>query len=86
VAIITNIDQLDPQGNYTYADYLTWQFEEMVELIKGKVFRMSPAPTQKHQRVSYNLVLQVGNFLRKSPCQPFYAPELEVDLEEVFEN
>jgi Uma2 family endonuclease len=74
VAIITNIDQLDPQGSYTYADYLTWRFEEMVEIIKGKVFHMSPAPTQKHQRVSYNLALQVGNFLRKSQCQPFYAP------------
>jgi hypothetical protein len=26
-------------GNYTYADYLTWEMEEMVELIKGKVFK-----------------------------------------------
>jgi hypothetical protein len=33
--IITNIDQLDLTGSYTYADYLLWQFQERVELIKG---------------------------------------------------
>ncbi len=26
---------------YTYADYLKWQFEERVELIKGKIYKMS---------------------------------------------
>lgn len=26
-------------GHYTYADYLTWQMDEMVELIKGKIFK-----------------------------------------------
>ena len=26
-------------GSYTYADYLTWQMDEMVELIKGKIFK-----------------------------------------------
>jgi hypothetical protein len=26
-------------GRYTYADYLTWEMDEMVELIKGKVFK-----------------------------------------------
>lgn len=25
-------------GMYSYADYLTWQFEEVVELIRGKIF------------------------------------------------
>lgn len=25
-------------GKYSYADYLSWDMEEMVELIKGKVF------------------------------------------------
>jgi hypothetical protein len=29
-------------GNYTYADYLTWDLEELVELIKGKVFKKVP--------------------------------------------
>lgn len=31
-------------NNYTYADYLTWSMDKMVELIKGRVYKMSPAP------------------------------------------
>ena len=50
--MITNIDQLDLTKRYTYADYLTWNFEDMVELIKGKVFKISPAPNRRHQKVS----------------------------------
>ncbi|MFP5040135.1 hypothetical protein [Parasediminibacterium sp. JCM 36343] len=41
--MITNIDQLDFSRQYTYADYLTWKFGDMVELIKGWVFSMSPS-------------------------------------------
>jgi len=29
---ITQFSQLDPNGTYTYADYLTWKFEGFVEL------------------------------------------------------
>ncbi len=43
-------------GRYSYADYLTWQMDEMVELIKGKVFkRDAAAPGMSHQRVSVRL-------------------------------
>ena len=28
--IITDINQLDPNGSYTYADYLQWKFNERV--------------------------------------------------------
>lgn len=71
---ITSLSQLDLNGTYSYADYLTWQFEESVELIKGKIMPMSPAPNVKHQRISGNLFLSIGNFLHKSPCQVFSAP------------
>ena len=43
---ITSLSQLDPNGYYTYADYLSWKFAEMVELIRGRVVRMSPAPSR----------------------------------------
>ena len=33
--IVTQFSDLDPEGHYTYADYLLWQFQERVELIKG---------------------------------------------------
>ncbi|SFF40245.1 PDDEXK family nuclease [Thermoflexibacter ruber] len=50
---IKDISRLDLNGTYTYADYLRWQFEEKVELIKGKIFKMSPAPNLKHQRAKW---------------------------------
>jgi hypothetical protein len=48
--MITSLDQLDPNGSYTYADYLLWQFAERVELLRGKIRQMA-APNQKHQRI-----------------------------------
>ncbi len=38
--MITDISQLDSNGTYTYADYLKWQFDESVEFIKGKLYRL----------------------------------------------
>ncbi len=51
---ITDISQLDPNGVYTYADYLTWQFEQTVELVKGKLLKMVK-PNRKHQEISFQL-------------------------------
>lgn len=72
--MLTDITQLDPNKRYTYADYLTWQFDEMVELIRGKVFRMSPAPGLSHQRVSGALHIQIGSYLSSKDCQIIAAP------------
>jgi Uma2 family endonuclease len=72
--IITDINQLDLSKSYTYADYLTWQFDEMVEIIKGKIFKMSPAPNTKHQDISVNLTRELSVFLKKKPCKLFAAP------------
>jgi Uma2 family endonuclease len=72
--IITNIDQLDFSKTYTYADYLLWQFSERVELIKGFIKKMSPAPSMIHQRVSSNIHgVFYQNFNRKA-CSFFAAP------------
>ncbi|GAA0880993.1 hypothetical protein GCM10009119_39630 [Algoriphagus jejuensis] len=49
---------------YTYADYLKWDFEEIVELIKGKVFAKPPAPNRRHQEISRNLIMSFWDFLR----------------------
>ncbi len=46
---ITQLSQLDLNQTYSYADYLTWQFDEAVALIKGKVMLMSPAQNVRHQ-------------------------------------
>jgi len=42
---ITEYGDLDLNKRYTYADYLKFQFEERVELIRGFIHKMSPAPT-----------------------------------------
>lgn len=54
--IVTKFSDLDLTKTYTYSDYLLWQFSERVELIKGIILKMSPAPSSNHQSVSYNLI------------------------------
>lgn len=72
--IITDIDQLDLNGTYTYADYLLWRIDERLELIKGKIFKMSPAPSLVHQRISTQLQGTLFNYLKGSSCDLFSAP------------
>ncbi len=62
-------------GNYSYSDYLTWQMEEVVELIKGKVFKKAAAaPKRIHQRISAKLLTRLYVFLENKPCQVYDAP------------
>ena len=72
--MITSLDQLDLNKTYTYADYLKWQIDEYVELIRGKIVRMSPAPSTTHQTVSGNLHGELYNYLKGKPCKVFAAP------------
>jgi len=73
---ITDISQLDFSKQYTYADYLTWQFSESVELIKGWLYKMSPAPKIRHQRISGEIEYLLRGFLKegKMQYQLFDAP------------
>ncbi|MEN0003598.1 MAG: Uma2 family endonuclease [Bacteroidota bacterium] len=72
--MITSFDQLDLSKRYTYADYLTWQFQERVELLRGLVRKMSPAPTDTHQRIILNLSFLFKGFLKGKKCQARPAP------------
>jgi len=74
MAKITQLSQLDLNNTYSYADYLTWRFEETVELIKGKIMLMSPAPNFNHQSISKNLLVEIGIYLKGKSCQVFHAP------------
>lgn len=78
-SVITNIKQLDLKGTYSYADYLLWQFSERVELIKGKIFKMSPAPSSSHQDISMNLTRIIDKVFYKTTCK-FYAAPFDVRL------
>jgi Uma2 family endonuclease len=69
-----NFSLLNLAGNYSYADYLTWKFQERVELIKGRIFKMSPAPRVRHQAISMYISTQLYNFLNEKKCEVFAAP------------
>jgi Uma2 family endonuclease len=71
---VTNLNALDLNGVYSYADYLKWQFEDRIELLKGKIFAMSPAPNMKHQRVAGNLHYHFRSYFKKQSCRVFFAP------------
>ncbi len=59
---------------YTYADYLKFEFDHMVELIRGKIFKMTPAPSSWHQEISTILTANFYNYLNKKPCKLYAAP------------
>lgn len=65
---------LDINKVYSYADYCQWKFEERVELIRGYIFKMSPAPNVRHQQLSAEIGGQLWSFLRGKKCQVFTAP------------
>lgn len=73
MANITHFSQLDLDGTYTYADYLTWKFEEMVELVRGKILPMA-APNRKHQGISRDLSGKFFIFFKQHRCKFYPAP------------
>ena len=71
--MVTKFEDLDPNAIYTFADYLTWQFNDRVEIIKGKLSKMA-MPSEKHQRTSGNLYRIFANYLYKKPCRVYHPP------------
>lgn len=65
--------EIDLSGNYSYAHYLKWKFDERLELIKGKVFEMS-APATFHQEICRELFAALYNHLKGHQCKVFCAP------------
>jgi len=61
-------------GPYSYADYLSWDLEEMVEIIKGRLFKMHAAPKRIHQKVSLYIASELFQFLKGKTCEVYEAP------------
>jgi Uma2 family endonuclease len=70
---ITSLDQLDLSKQYSYADYITWQFSERIELLKGFIRQMA-APNRKHQEISFRLSRIFSNYLWRKKCKAYAAP------------
>ena len=64
---------LTKQNRYTFADYLTWEEDERIEIIHGEIFLMS-SPSSTHQEISMELSRQLANFLEGKPCRVYPAP------------
>ena len=58
----------------TYLDYLKMEYEGILEIIKGKIFKMSAAPSTNHQRICGNLFWLIRTYLKDQKCQIFTAP------------
>ncbi|MEM8894145.1 MAG: Uma2 family endonuclease [Bacteroidota bacterium] len=83
--VLQRLEDLDRSKTYSYLDYLTWHFQERVELIKGKIFTMSPAPGRRHQQISVELSRQFANFLLNHRCEVYEAP-FDIRLPRIDEN
>ena len=71
---IKKIEQLDLSKQYSYADYLSWEFKERVELFKGWVKKMSPAPSRRHQMIVNRINVPLYLFLEGQQCEVYPAP------------
>jgi Uma2 family endonuclease len=72
--MITDISQLDISKTYSYVDYYTWGFDDRIKLFHGQIFEIGPSPGTRHQQISGNLVLYLGNILKRESHQLFMAP------------
>lgn len=61
------------QEQFTFADILTWDEGEYIEIIHGELFMMAP-PSRIHQEISGELFRQLANFLEGKPCKVYHAP------------
>ena len=71
---VRQFNELDASLTYSYSNYLNWLFPERVELIAGKIFKMSPAPSSFHQLITGKIYRRLGNFLEKELCKVFISP------------
>ena len=62
------------QERFSYQDYQTWPEDERWEILDGKAYNMTPAPTMKHQRIVGNLYHILRTVLRGKPCLTGIAP------------
>ena len=61
------------EEQYTFADVLTWDEGEHIEIINGEAYMMA-TPSSRHQEVSGELFRQLANFLEGKQCKVYHAP------------
>ena len=61
------------KARYTLADCLTWDENELIEIIDGEAFMMA-TPSRIHQKISGELFRQLANYLEGKKCEVYAAP------------
>jgi len=67
---------IDPIKNYNYTDYLTFDENERIEIIEGRIYNMSPAPSRIHQEIIMEISYKIKNYieLNNGTCKVYVAP------------
>lgn len=62
--------------HYTYEDYKDFPDEFRCELIDGRIYDMTPAPSMRHQEIAGELYRIIGNHVKNvgHRCRVFIAP------------
>jgi len=71
---LSQVCEPDCTGFYSYADYFKLRLDDSVELIGGRVFRMSPAPSLTHQRWCGLIFAKLHNYLNNKEAEVFISP------------
>lgn len=71
--VVSKVEEIDLSGTYSYAQYLKWEIDERLELIKGKIFAMS-APNRNHQKICGHIFYELYDYLKPHPCEVYIAP------------
>lgn len=61
------------QERVTFADVLTWDEDERIEIINGEALMMA-TPSRIHQEICFEIGRQLGNYLDGKQCKVYPAP------------
>jgi hypothetical protein len=70
---VLSFGDFDASLTYSYAHYLTWLFDDRVELIRGQIFKMGPPPSPYHQQISVRIASELFVFLKNKVCQVLHS-------------
>jgi Uma2 family endonuclease len=78
--MITDLEQLDLSKQYTYADYLTWQINDRIELIEGSIYKKPSGESRRHQQVIGALMFTLHSLKQKGKWE-YYFLRFDVRLD-----
>jgi hypothetical protein len=64
----------DKNERFCYHNYITWPDEERWEIIDGRAYGMTPAPSFRHQRIVGNTYHLIRRAFRDRRCVAGIAP------------